>query len=57
MEFHCARRYRYVVSHQKYVNAVEPIIGTSINETTDYRNINRYKIWRRLCVRKIGEEE
>lgn len=57
MEFHCARRYRYVVSHQKYVNAVEPIIGTSINETTDYPNISRYKIWRWLSVRKIGKEE
>lgn len=57
MEFHCARRYRYVVSHQKYVNAIEPFIETSINETTDYRNINRYKIWRRLSVRKIGKEE
>lgn len=44
MKFHCARKYQYVVYHQKYVNAVEPIIGTSINEATDYWNINQYKI-------------
>lgn len=57
MKFHCARKYQYVVSHQKYVNAVEPIIGTSINETTGYWNTDRYKIWRWHSVRKIGKEE